>query len=637
MDLLKLECHIWTAEHKEDKLTFEYLISLKFNGLSWLLYKRFSQFTKLSNDLENGGYIGLPSLPPKTLIGRPVSDDDIKSRRIGLQLFIWALLTRPDTRTSNALLEFIEFHKRTNVDVDPLGLLVLPHNELSGDCSLAVSALCLNVSDPTAHVLVCLYEDKTYLSRLGKMWTLIEPEELSAITVWVKLICTNISDGTKCNDDVCANDVNTWQRIYTSSFTVKARGLTYSTGGVICVGTDDGSIFIFKAIRPTIDSNSWVVHFIKKVHQVHTTGVLHMHTGERGTHLLSIGLDDCVRLSSLPECTIETGGKLTKRLQGMKLTCCYFEDIYHRVLLGTDKGNIIIYDTSCSPPVWLHTLFLNSTTDNTQISTSISTSVASIEVSRNIMGGVIIVGHSTCITVFGYKTKGKERRICKYITLRLPHICENIHPGMITCMSVDEITSLIITGHENGVIVWNLTCEAAVIGYKCGHDGLVSGVQLLRHVICPCKNKNGNSDLLGVTGGRDGVVRLWGVPNMNKLVLWNNNIDANNYIQDKDLSIDPKEVNYDSNNASLSRLQYTKAAADKVKHTHTYTSSGIHTHTHTHSEAHPNEDTLEHTETHTDTHTHTHTMIQKGKIRGLRKFSQVCVSIKIPSKYIKNW
>ena len=87
-----------------------------------------------------------------------------------------SLSSRPDVRQSQPFRTFIDFDSHTNFAIVPHEL---GRGRLSIDQRFGVVGL--------AHfgdALVGVHTDTTSLSRLGKVWSIVEPDELAQLTIW---------------------------------------------------------------------------------------------------------------------------------------------------------------------------------------------------------------------------------------------------------------------------------------------------------------------------------------------------------------------------------------------------------------------------------------------------------------------
>lgn len=93
--------------------------------------------------------------------------------------YIVGLLERPDLRNCPAVVRFLEFESELSIVVPPLRLRVTGHSD---------ALMRFSVSDfsfyAASGILVVTHYDNTPLSRLGKAWSMVEPEEIGGFAIY---------------------------------------------------------------------------------------------------------------------------------------------------------------------------------------------------------------------------------------------------------------------------------------------------------------------------------------------------------------------------------------------------------------------------------------------------------------------
>lgn len=84
MDVERFDAEISSYRPSSDGKTFEYQINLSYGGLRWTLFKRFSDFYSLHNELFADGSAALPRIPGKCLT-RPLDAETGELRRVKLE------------------------------------------------------------------------------------------------------------------------------------------------------------------------------------------------------------------------------------------------------------------------------------------------------------------------------------------------------------------------------------------------------------------------------------------------------------------------------------------------------------------------------------------------------------------------
>ncbi|KAH0477340.1 MAG: hypothetical protein KVP17_002706 [Porospora cf. gigantea B] len=177
MDLHRFSARIAQYSVKPDNSTFLFHVHVQYGQLSWVVDKRYSEFCRLQSDMRAMDITALPALPPKTLF-RPQDFLALKARLRGLQSFLTDCLRRPDTRTSPPMMSFLRFTENTG-EAPEFARPEMFASAIEG--RFAVSALRY---DPTQRLLFVAMEEASQMARLGRAWSLIEPEELGMVAVW---------------------------------------------------------------------------------------------------------------------------------------------------------------------------------------------------------------------------------------------------------------------------------------------------------------------------------------------------------------------------------------------------------------------------------------------------------------------
>lgn len=429
--LTNLQVCITKATPVDDHSTYQYHISLQYGQTSWVVLKRFSEFDSLLQALANGRYGGLPRMPSKTLMGAPTDQAAIDGRKVQLIIILQDLLLRPDTRTSQQLRQFLALDSHVS---DPIRSLQPDALRTFEDPRFGVSGLCVS---PQANLLMVTHEDSTHLSRLGRVWSVVEPDELGALHMW--------GQGSD----------SAWKRVFSHTYGIKARSLAWedSTRQVF-VGLEDGRIEVFAVSQESLQPSTRAT---LELH--HRTPVTHLSVSSR--RLLSVGLDSAMRVIDIRNRDLLCGGRLMKRLRGESdyLSCTCLDDENDRAIIGTSGGDVFILDISRNPPNFLHTL---------ETSTK---PVAAIVVTNQ----RVLVAHGDCVSVFGLQAKGQEEKTMRTGNHRVRHL--TIEEVTILSVAVAPERDLVFGGYSDGsVAIWSGgELEAAIVvqAHQCDTTQLV--------------------------------------------------------------------------------------------------------------------------------------------------------------------
>jgi len=461
-----LSVTIVRATPVEDQSTYRYHIQVHLGSATWEIAKRFSDFDKLLQNLSATRYAGLPKLPTKTLLGSPTDQESIDARKEQLRIILHDLLRRPDTRRSRHLRQFLELNKRrgdntseTEEAAVPRPLLPEPVRSFE-DPRFGVSGLAVA---PSVNLVLVTHEDSTHLSRLGRVWSVVEPDELGALHLWARS-----GDGT-------------WKRKHSNTYGIKVRSLCWEdTTRQFFVGLEDGKIEVHAISGGQSPQSSRKA--VLELH--HKKPVTHLAASPR--RLLSLGFDTAVRVIDVRSRDLLCGGRLMRRLKSESdyLTCGHLDDDAGRAFIGTSGGDIFVLDISCNPPDFLHTLELN------------TGSIAAIRAA----GSQLLIAHGDCITVMSLEGKGSERRMIKLGCHRAKHLAEG--DAYILSMAVAPDRQLVFGGYSDGsVAIWSSRDGEACIVLRAHQCDVTQITWLGEEPWGPAL----------YTGGGDGKVTTWKV------------------------------------------------------------------------------------------------------------------------------
>jgi len=427
-----LKVSLTKASPVEDHSTVRYHIILQYEDTKWEVTKRFSEFDTLLQSLSQSRYGGLPKLPSKTLLGSPTDTGAIEERKVQLRLIINDLLFRPDTRTSQQLRQFLALDSHLEIPVrslqpDAMRTFEDPRFGVSGVCAV-----------PRANLLFVTHEDSTHLSRLGRVWSVVEPDELGALHLWA-----------------CASD-GSWKRLFSKTFGIKVRSLCWEDSTrQLFVGLEDGKIEVYSVPADTLQPT-----LVQTVEVHHKSPVTHLCASSR--RLLSLGFDTALRVLDVRTRNLHCGGRLGRRLKSELdyLTTGYMDDDQDRAFIGTSGGDMFIFGIEKNPPSFLHSI---------EMSSAPVTALCRCN-------ETLLVAHGDCISVMSFEAKGNERRITRLGTHRSKHL--NADEGaLILSLDVAPERRLVFGGFADGsVAIWmNREPEAFIVlhAHQCDATKLV--------------------------------------------------------------------------------------------------------------------------------------------------------------------
>jgi len=452
--LADLKVSVTKASPIEDHSTYQYHIRLQHGDSEWEVAKRFSEFDKLLQNLGQNRYAGLPKLPSKTLMGSPTDQASVDMRKQQLRIILHDLLLRPDTRTSQPLRQFLALDSHAGTAIRSLQPDALRTFE---DPRFGVSGL---AAAPSSNLLLVTHEDSTHLSRLGRVWSVVEPDELGALHLWARA-----GDGS-------------WKRVHSHTYGIKARSLCWEASTrQFFVGLEDGKIEVYEMPTDTLEPH---VKAVLELH--HRSPVTHLSSSPR--RLLSLGFDTAMRVIDVRSRELVCGGRLMKRLRSEMdyLTSGYLDDQQDRAFIGTSGGDLFILDISRNPPGFLHEMEMS------------SKPVSAMCIAKE----TLLVAHGDCISVFSFESKGNERRM----TRLGGHQSKHLQAEEVTVLSVAAAPErgLVFGGFSDGsVAIWSTKESEAFIVLHAHQSEATQLVWLEGPPWGPAL----------LTGGGDGKVTTW--------------------------------------------------------------------------------------------------------------------------------
>ena len=291
--------------------------------------------------LEAAKYAQLPPLPAKTMPLMTPDSTAIVQRSTVLTLLLLKLCARADVRQSQPLRTFIDFDGQTSYAVTP--------HELSRGRTIIDARFGVVGLSNISQALVAVHTDTTSLARLGKVWSLIEADELAQLSIW-----TTARDAALAppSHSEYAEPAKIGDRIFARTLPEKANAMKLTPQGHIFVGMGNGTILGFNIQNPAKPFVTIAAHGQSPVIAMDVT---------KDNIIVSVGLDTGLRLSSPETGLVVSGGKLTKRLEvGEVFTCISLTQNCSRVFVGTDKGRVFVFDIATGSPVYIHTLSMSS-------------------------------------------------------------------------------------------------------------------------------------------------------------------------------------------------------------------------------------------------------------------------------------
>jgi len=363
--------------------------------------------------LEIAKYGQLPPLPPKSLPFMNADASAINQRTFELGQILVRLAARADTRQSQPFRAFIDFDSHTSFSVS---LHELGRGRTTVDPRFGLVGV-----HTVGEYLVAVHTDTTSLSRLGKVWSVVEADELGQLGIWK----ISRSPLRRLNHDDEGEALGLGEKLFTSVLSEKVHGFKMNREGKFFIGLASG---VIKGIDIQTPTKAYVSIAAHGNSPVVALDLLSDDT------IISISLDGALRISSATSGNLIGGGKLTKRLgDDETLTCLHVHAGSGRVFLGTDKGRVLILDVSSGSPSFLHALTMNAYPVNCFATGEDS----------------ILIGAGTVLSHYSLPEKGKEAQM-----IRTYQIFTYNKANVQSCMFLPNSQGLVVAGHGDGCVAF---------------------------------------------------------------------------------------------------------------------------------------------------------------------------------------
>ena len=359
----------------------------------------------------------------------------MRDRATALTILLVRLSMRPDVRCSTPFRSFIDFDHHTGVAVTPREL---QRGRTALDVRFGVTGLAT-----FADALIAVHTDTTSLSRLGKVWSIVEPDELGSVTIWR---LSRSLERTSDEYDPSVTYEKLGDRLFIKLLAEKGNCMKLNATGKVALGMGNGSILLYDIESPGT---------VKAVIQAHgVSPVIDLDVDKE--KIYSIGLDDGLRISEINSGVVLGGGKLSKRLEaGETLTCLKHGD--QRVFIGTSKGRVFVYDVQSAGPAYLHTMSMS------------SYPVRSIFLTDS----TLLVGFDSVINVYDLCQKGNEKHMVRKQQIQTMnniqvHACQILPHSQFIIAGLADGTVAVFS--EGTLVYARYFSEDQINVLHCGHS-----------------------------------------------------------------------------------------------------------------------------------------------------------------------
>ncbi|OII74938.1 PX and WD40 domain-containing protein [Cryptosporidium ubiquitum] len=517
-----------------------YRISVCGQNSKYEIQKRFSEFVLLQSLLIERGLGLLPSLPPKTLFTKNQDMNFINGRMKGLQSYLSSLILRHDVLLSPLFMNFLEL---PTSESKPLFMKKLVNIQALADIASirqSVSGVFISDSDLiSAPLLFVSHQENSSLSRLGKVWSIIDSEETGFIFVWCLQPYSSKSisyPSISIDHDTITNafhnlsnsetiDSSKFGCLVYSGFPHKCKNIVSITKkDTICIFSELGTIDVFEGVLSQLRSrivsgnNSPLVlnECIKPTKiQLHGSPIAFVYSpflidnNIKHKYTLSVGIDNSIRLFCFEQMKIISGGNLNKRINGSRITSCYLENEFGKLgFFGSSSGQLLVLDMTSQPPYLI-------TNINPQIDCKYP--ITSIIASKKLL----IVAYTNVIKIFGMEVNPKH--VACIISDNQP--IRSIDTNFFSDMDIGTISSLYIYEDEylfvGGTDVLSLfklnineklTPPVLLFSYAV-HAGKINYISIIPDDILKI-GQFSNQNIKLLTASEDGRVIFWRICNL---------------------------------------------------------------------------------------------------------------------------
>ncbi|GFE54979.1 WD G-beta repeat-containing protein protein [Babesia ovis] len=503
MDLSTLRCSL----QRNSSFRFTYTLHMKYMQTEWFMEKNFADFEQLQEALLFQDFTDVPLLPDLQLSGGIDPLADLCDTEAAIEKFIREVLRRPDTRSCTDVLSFCDLLRRLESAPAPVSSMMLTHTAPS---HLSVSDLKYIAEEK---LMIVAYEEKTALSKIGRVWSLIEPEILGSIRIY------------KLGNDVTEGPTLLLEQPFYS----KVRAIDYiREKKTLAVAKDDGTVEMFRLGADATEFES-----LGSV-TLHIGPILSMnvHDGKGFTS----GYDDNIRAFDIDRKTTVSGGKLTRRLNGDKLLVSTAMQP-STLMIGTSSNQVYTYYMMDEVPVFVDCCDIPAPMNIRKIYCTPTN---------------VFVAHGNCVSCFGYTrypvetlrnmkasglpasrssdqemtginhtktldlaqaSKSQAGTVCFPMSIRSAQFSIQSSDSSFGSYQVYDVAlrskeKQLLVAYDEVVAIWCIVKGVMLYSWYAHRHAQVHIVRVME------------PEGLVLTGGSDGEVRIWRLPPSSQLKLW---------------------------------------------------------------------------------------------------------------------
>jgi hypothetical protein len=430
-----MRAEIRTTAHSVEDGGVEYVVCVyEKKELIRKVNRRYSDFDRLYFELEWAGFGLLPALPPKTLFSH-TSGSVVSDRMHTLCSFLNALIQRADISSSPQFRSFI--------DCSPIS-----ESGLQAESQMDGNRLPLrDFARTDEHKFAMVHGDNSSFARMGKLWQVVEKDELGAFAL-VQSPVTTTEEWTMLGCRTYPNQAN----------------CVASDGGFVVVGTDTGRVLIYDMRSGNFPTTATEL-------ELHGTQPV-LSVAMKFPVFVSIGLDCALRVYDVATNTLLSGGRLKKRMQTDSEVLTRVKLIDSKLaIIATNKNRLFLYDISRSPnPDLLHTYLLPAATE---IGDFIEVSASSF-----------LVAHDCVLSLL---TQDQRSTVCAFPGARISRLA--------------KAGDLVAVGTADGVVgVVSLASNSLLYAMRSAYEAEISKVEFLDERRIAAAAEDGRLRVWKITG-----------------------------------------------------------------------------------------------------------------------------------------
>eukprot|EP00357_Protocruzia_adherens_P002734 CAMPEP_0114982988 /NCGR_PEP_ID=MMETSP0216-20121206/6441_1 /TAXON_ID=223996 /ORGANISM="Protocruzia adherens, Strain Boccale" /LENGTH=539 /DNA_ID=CAMNT_0002344903 /DNA_START=125 /DNA_END=1744 /DNA_ORIENTATION=- len=421
--------------------SLNFIIELDFKDNNWRIYRPYEKFEELLIDLSSD-FALLPNIPPRYPSEYELSPQDVDDREEALDQVLQEILKRRDILADDRAIAWFEFATQgiKYPKIKPTSVTHVP----SVEDNLTISKFYYS-SD--RGVLTTVYEDMSFLSKFGKMWSIIDKSQIGAYVFWRRVISseTNLPTFDKVTDKVYEQRVTTL--------------LACPDMKKFFLAFDSGSILIIN----DVSEEGYNAYEEDDTIKLQSDRIMDMQMLNGKIVLISYG--NALKIFDPIKREIVGGGSLKARLGDRNLHSLLVDERSSRIYLGTSANLMLIYNLEGNQPKYAGSLRSKN-----------QGPIQTMHIDR----GNLFSADGQDITTWSILLSKNEKLPKNTAVFSLPkESASHFEDAVVTSIANVSDHSLLFAGYSNGImIVWN-TKNGHVVSSFHAHSDRVTQISYL--------------------------------------------------------------------------------------------------------------------------------------------------------------